>query len=113
MARGAGPGIAEGGAPVDTVIVMAEVTAGLGVQAMDHAGFEIGDIKTVVPWIMGDVAERRTGIGAPVQPDIGEFLRQIAIVLADPVDCSGPGVRSPHAGHPAARLAVQPESRRC
>ena len=41
-----------------------------------------------MPSIEGDVAERRSGIGAPVEGDVGELLGKIAVLEADTIDAA-------------------------
>ena len=57
--------------PVDAMVEMAEVGA-VEAETVDHAGIEVGDEELPVRGIVGDVAERRAGIGHAVEQDVGE-----------------------------------------
>ena len=58
-------------APLHPVIVTAELDA-VQPEAMDNAGFTIGDHERLRVRIEGEAAERRTGIGLAVERDIRE-----------------------------------------
>ncbi len=69
---------------------------------MDHAGLQIGDVKLLVPLVVGDIAERGARILPPVEGDVGEHAGAEIIGPVELPHRARACVRAPHAGHPAA-----------
>ena len=105
--RLAGLRVEEAPPPLDAVVVAAELAAVLRRQAVDHAGLEVGDVELPRLRVVGDVTERRAGVAAAVQRDLGEVLRHVAGVGRQPVDRARAGLRPPHPGHPVARAGLE------
>jgi len=109
------------------VIVVTEIGAVGGLQAVDHAGLEVGNVELPVPAVVSDIAERGPAVGSAVERDLGEDLGLVLVSRVELVDRAGPArlpshawdpvqecaaaPGSPHAGHPArvVGIAVQAE----
>src|SRR5262245_18383970 len=87
------------------MVVMSEIMAAVGIDAVNHSGFEIGDEELLMPTVIGDIAECGSAIGPAVESDFGKFLGLISVVHVEPVDRPRPGIRTPHAVHPIALIS--------
>ena len=77
---------------------------------MDQAGLEVRDVELAPPGIEGDVAERRAGILASVERDLGEGLGLVAVGGGETVDGAGAAAGAPLALEPAGIVGVAVEA---
>ena len=108
-------GIDKPAAALHTVIVIAEIGAGVRIDAMDHAGLEIGHENLPGRAIESHVAECGAGVLPAAQRDVGEDARPVIVGGVEPVDRARTAAAPPHAGHPlpGPRGEMQAEGRRC
>ena len=112
-ALSAGGGVIEARPTINPVVILAQIIAGHCRDAVDHAGFKIGHQQLPVGGVIGDVAQRRAGIGPPVQGYLGERLGDVAIGAIKLIDRARPGTGAPLTRQPVGIIikAMQPERR--
>src|SRR3954451_18420035 len=98
-------------ASAGAMVPAAEIAPRLAVEPVDHSGLEIGDEELLVPGVVGDVAEGRTAVRAPIEHYVGELFGSEAGIGAEPENRARPRIRSPKAGHPVPIRPVKAEGR--
>ena len=107
----AGNGVEEAGARVGAMVETIDLRA-VERQAVDHAGFEVGDEQLPVRLVEGDIAEAGAGVLASVQRDDGKQFGLVVIVGVEPVEAAGAAF-APLSGQPirVVGIAMQAELR--
>ena len=80
-------------------VIVATKVASIHREAMDHAGFAIGDEQRIRNVVEGEAAERRSRVRPAVERDIGEQA-----------DCAGCAVDPPDRSRPTSRRRRAPQA---
>ena len=99
--------VEEAGAAGNAVVEIFKIGAAGSRNAMNEAGFEVGNEKLPIGAVIGDIAEAGAGIDAVIGCDDGEGAGLVIVVRAEAVDRAGAAIFAPHAGHPVRPVRLE------